>query len=480
MVFSEILFLFYFLPVFLLCYFISPVKCKNFTLLVFSLIFYAWGEPVYILLLFLSSIVDYVNGRALEHFEGNRRVQKIFLVLSVIVNLGMMGIFKYSGLFIDSINAVFGTEIKNPELALPLGISFFTFQTMSYSIDVYRKEIKAEHNFLDYMTYVSMFPQLVAGPIVRYEDISRQLTNRKSTIKGITEGTERFLTGLFKKVLIANQIGSLWDIVLAASERSFAFAWLGLVAFSIQIYFDFSGYSDMAIGLGKIMGFDYPENFNYPYICTSITDFWRRWHMTLSGWFRDYVYIPLGGNRKGKGRQLINLMIVWALTGFWHGASWNFLLWGVYFGVILILEKLWSGYLKEREKNGRAINTKKLLPTILSHIYSIIVVMLGWMIFAVEDMGELGKYASQVFGIGANGFIGGEFVYQLKNYMVIILAGVILSTPVFPGLKKLVEENKVLGGILSVAGTLAACLALVICVAMLVSDSYNPFLYFRF
>lgn len=466
MVFSEIPFLFYFLPLFLLCYFISPKKFRNFILLVFSLFFYAWGEPVYILLLLLSSVVDYTNGRALEHFEGKKRIQRIFLCLSIIINLGLMGIFKYAGLFITTINSVFGTAIANPEIELPLGISFFTFQTMSYSIDVYRKDVKAEHNFLDYMTYVCMFPQLVAGPIVRYEEVSRELNSRRVTWEGFQDGVIRFLMGLFKKVLIANQVGSLWDYVLAMDERSVAMAWLGLLAFSLQIYFDFSGYSDMAIGMGKMMGFNYPENFNYPYICTSITDFWRRWHMTLSGWFRDYVYIPLGGNRKGKKRQVLNIAIVWALTGFWHGASWTFLLWGIYFGVILIVEKL----TKFPEK----------MPGVLRHIYSIFLVMIGWMIFAVEDIKELGRYASQVFGFGADGLVGGEFKYQLGNYLVILVVGVILSTPVFGKLKALGEKNKTAGTVLSVAGMLAGMLLLVVCVAMLVADSYNPFLYFRF
>lgn len=466
MVFSEIPFLFYFFPLFLLCYFISPAKLKNFTLLIFSMIFYAWGEPVYILLLLLSSVVDYINGRALEHFEGKRSKQRIFLCISVFVNLSLMGIFKYLGLFITSLNSIFGTHIGNPEIALPLGISFFTFQTMSYSIDVYRKEVKAEHNFINYMTYVCMFPQLVAGPIVRYEEISKSLKKRTVTWAAFWDGMTRFLMGLFKKVLIANQIGSLWDTVLSMESRSFAMAWLGLLAFSIQIYFDFSGYSDMAIGMGKMMGFDYPENFNYPYICTSITDFWRRWHMTLSGWFRDYVYIPLGGNRKGKARQVLNIAVVWALTGFWHGASWNFLLWGVYFGIILIIEKL--------------TRLPDKLPGVLKHVYSLFLVVLGWMIFAVEDISELGNYASQIFGFGADGFAGTEFLYRIKNYAVIIVLGILLSTPIYGKIRNFAEKNQKAGAALSAAGACIGILLVVVCVAMLVADTYNPFLYFRF
>ena len=466
MVFSGIPFLFYFLPLFLLIYFVSPGKLKNFVILLFSLIFYAWGEPIYISLLVLSSVVDYVNGRMLEKFDGQRGKQRIFLVISVVVNLGLMGIFKYATLFITSINSVFGTHIKDPKLALPLGISFFTFQTMSYSIDVYRKNVKAEHNFLDYMCYVSMFPQLVAGPIVRYEDVHRELNHRTMSLDKLSDGTTRFLMGLFKKVLLANQIGSLWDKVLASGDRSFAFAWLGLLAFSFQIYFDFSGYSDMAIGMGKIMGFNYPENFNYPYICKSVTDFWRRWHMTLSTWFRDYVYIPLGGNRKGMKRQLLNLMIVWGLTGFWHGASWNYLLWGLYYGIILIIEKL----TKLPEK----------LPAWLDHIMSLIIVMLGWMIFAVEDIKKLGTYATQVLGFGAKGFAGSEFFYQLRNYGVIILCCGLFSMPVYKKLKAYGEKNEKAGNVLTVCGVLAGCVLTVVCIAMLVADSYNPFLYFRF
>ncbi len=466
MVFSEIPFLLYFFPLFLLCYFISPARIKNLTLLIFSLLFYAWGEPVYILLLLLSSVVDYVNGRALERFEGKKKIQVIFLCISVAVNLGLMGIFKYAGLFIDTVNSVFGCGIKPVGLKLPLGISFFTFQTMSYSIDVYRRDVKAEHSFINYMTYVCMFPQLVAGPIVRYSDISEKLKNRKTSVSDFCSGFVRFLMGLFKKVLIANQVGLLWNIVLAADERSLAFAWLGLLAYSLQIYFDFSGYSDMAIGMGKMLGFSYPENFNYPYICTSITDFWRRWHMTLSGWFRDYVYIPLGGNRKGRARQMLNLAIVWALTGLWHGAAWNFLLWGMYFGLILIIEKL--------------TGLPKKLPKPIGRLYSLILIMLGWMIFAIEDLKKLAAYASDIFGFGANGFAGKEFFYQLNNYLFVLLTGAVLCTPVFPKLAEKAKGNETAEKTLGIIGLLAGMLLTAVCIAMLVADSYNPFLYFRF
>lgn len=467
MVFSGIPFLFYFLPAFLLIYFVSPAKAKNFVLLVFSLMFYAWGEPVYISLLLLSSVVDYINGRCLEHFEGQIKKQRLFLVISMCVNLGLLGIFKYLSLFITTINDMTHAGIRDPKLMLPLGISFFTFQTMSYSIDVYRKDIKAEHNFINYMTYVCMFPQLVAGPIVRYQDIGHELENRRVTPDGFTDGAVRFLMGIFKKVLIANQVGSLWDTVLAANDRSFMLAWLGLAAFTLQIYFDFSGYSDMAIGMGGMMGFTYPENFNYPYISRSITDFWRRWHMTLSGWFRDYVYIPLGGNRKGVKRQIINIAIVWALTGFWHGASWNYLLWGLFYGAILIIEKLFAGKL-----------LNKLSP-VVSHIYTIFIVMLGWMIFAIEDINKLKSYAADVFYFGAQGFADKRFLYELRNYLVVLVIGIIISTPVYKKIKES-EKTPFVEGVMSVTGLIAGCVLVVVCVAMLVADSYNPFLYFRF
>ena len=471
MVFSSLLFLLWFLPLFFVCYFLSPHRFKNFILLVFSIIFYAWGEPKYISLLLISSVVDYINGRCLEKCEGRRNRQKIFLVISIVVNLSLLGIFKYMTLFITTINGVFGAGIKEPKLALPLGISFFTFQTMSYSIDVYRGKIKPEHNFINYMAYVSMFPQLVAGPIVRYEEIMIQLkSKRRFNLENFENGAERFLFGLFKKVLVANQVGSLWDKVLEMGDRSVLMAWLGLVAFTFRIYFDFSGYSDMAVGMGRIMGFSYPENFNYPYISKSITEFWRRWHMTLSGWFRDYVYIPLGGNRKGKGRQILNIAIVWALTGFWHGASWNYLLWGLYFGVILTVEKLATGGLLMKA------------PALVSRIYSLILIMLGWMIFAVEDIKELGTYAVQTFGFKATCFVDKAFLFQLRNYAAILVVATIFSTPIYPAIIKKIEGSESAGvkNLFALVKMTVMCLLVTVCISMLVADSYNPFLYFRF
>ncbi len=564
MVFSGIPFLFYFLPAFLFLYFLVGAKYRNFVLLIFSLIFYAWGEPVYISLLVFSSLVDYFNGRMLEKNEGKRGRQKIFLIISIVVNVGLLAVFKYSSLFITSFNSVFGTKFHDPGLALPLGISFFTFQTMSYSIDVYRGEVKAEHNFLDYMCYVSMFPQLIAGPIVRYADVQRELKHRYDPVPiregvltgkadALASGMQRFLYGLFKKVLLANQFSALWDRVAETPDRSFCFAWLGLGAYALRIYFDFSGYSDMAIGLGKILGFNYPENFNYPYSCTSITDFWRRWHMTLSGWFKSYVYIPLGGNRKGKGRQLLNIFIVWGLTGFWHGASWNYLLWGLYFGILLSFEKLLnisgtaykkgkhnskqplteepdgkskSSISEESEENNKLSfveNVKESIkpsPTglsqpeglrcpsgedeggrrsrsdegqtdaglrashtplhLLSRLITLILILIGWMIFAIEDMHELPRYAAQIFGFGAEGLAGNTFLYWFGNYGFVLIIGFILSQPVFPRIRKLAEEKTALANLLQIMAAALTMLLTLVCAAALISDGYNPFLYFRF
>ncbi|MBQ4095770.1 MAG: MBOAT family protein [Oscillospiraceae bacterium] len=464
MVFSGIPFLFYFLPCFLALYFVVPKKARNAVLLVFSLVFYAWGEPIYISLLLISSIVDYTNGRLIERFDDKVAVKRAFMCLSVIVNLGLMGVFKYSGLIVETTNSLLGTAISAPGVELPLGISFFTFQTMSYSIDVYRKDVKAEHNFLRYMTYVCMFPQLVAGPIVRYSDIATELDDRKVTPSQFQDGFIRFLMGLFKKVLIANQIGSLWDYVIALDERTAAMAWLGLVAFSFQIYFDFSGYSDMAVGMGKMLGFTYPENFNYPYICNSITDFWRRWHMSLSVWFRDYVYIPLGGNRKGKARQIVNIMIVWSLTGLWHGASWNFLLWGMYFGVILSLEKL--------------VNVPKHLPKALQHVRAVFLVLIGWMIFAIEDLSVMKNYALELFG--TNGLCNSDALFRLRNYLGIIIVALVISMPVYKKLREKLSAHKTALAVVSCAGYVTMAVLVVVTASMIVADSYNPFLYFRF
>ena len=461
MVFSSIFFLFFFLPAFFLCYYLVPGKAKNVILLLASIIFYAWGEPKYVILLVISSVVDYINGRMMEKFDGNDRVRKIFLIVSVVINLSLLGIFKYSGLFIDTIDFIPGISINNPNLPLPIGISFFTFQTMSYSIDVYRREVKAEHNFLNYMTYVSMFPQLIAGPIVRYKDVSAELSCRKITFDLASDGFIRFGMGLFKKVIIANGIGLLWDNCLEnVGSLSFASAWLGAVAFAFKIYFDFSGYSDMAIGLGKMMGFKYPENFNYPYIADSVTDFWRRWHITLSSWFKSYVYIPLGGSRKGTARTVLNLIIVWGLTGFWHGASWNYLLWGAFFAVVLILEKF--VFTKIIEKT----------PSVVRHIVTIFLILVSWVIFAVEDFSSMGFYLKSMFTF-TGGICDGFFWYSLRNYGVILIAATLLSGPLYPELRKRVKG-------VYWAKCIVFAVLFVISVVFLLKNTYNPFLYFRF
>ena len=382
MVFSSIPFLFFFLPICLILYYAVPYRWKNSVLLFFSLIFYAWGEPVYILLMFFATAVDYCNGRLMERFDRNEGMRRLFLVCSVTVNLSVLAFFKYADFLIGTFNGIFSASIKPLGLGLPVGISFFTFQTMSYSIDLYRRKVPMERNYLDYLTYVSMFPQLVAGPIVRYSVVNEELRHREIKKEEVTEGLFRFMQGLFKKVLIANQAGALWEEIraLEAGSASVATAWLGALAFTLQLYFDFSAYSDMAIGMGRMLGFRFPENFNYPLSSVSVTDFWRRWHISLSSWFRDYVYIPLGGNRKGTLRHLRNMLIVWFLTGLWHGAAWNFVLWGLYYGVLLVLEKYVWGKALER------------LPKIFGHFYAVLIVVVGFVIFVFDDMGALGVY----------------------------------------------------------------------------------------
>ena len=456
MVFSSLIFIFVFLPLFLIIYYIFPIRFKNIILLIFSLLFYSWGEPIYILLLLLSSFVDYVNGFLINRYNNNPKIKKIFLINSVIINLSLLGIFKYSNFIVSNLNLI-GFKIPLGNIALPLGISFFTFQTMSYSIDVYLGNIKYEKNFINFMTYVCMFPQLVAGPIVRYADISKELNDRRTSFKSFTDGTFRFLTGLFKKVLIANNMGIIFSIITKdINSISFCSAWLGAIAYALQIYFDFSGYSDMAIGIGKMLGFNYPENFNYPYIATSITDFWRRWHITLSTWFRDYVYIPLGGNRCSKRKQIFNMFIVWFLTGLWHGANWNFILWGLYFFVLLVIDKY--------------IISKLKIPIIIKRIVVIILILISWVIFAFDDLDVLKCYLSKMFL--NNIVIDNTLLFCLNNYFLLIIAGILLSTPI---LKK-INLNR-LGKYIII---LIYILLFIVTVASLVSDTYNPFLYFRF
>lgn len=468
MVFSSSTFMFLFLPAFFMLYYLVPFKAKNIVLCIFSLIFYAWGEPVYIGLMIFSSVVDFCNGLCMEKFK---KCKIIFLIISIVINLSLLGFFKYSTMIANSINEVFGMAIKVPNLALPIGISFYTFQTMSYSIDVYRGEVKAEHHFLDFMAYVSMFPQLIAGPIVRYSTVNEELHNRVINFETFSNGMYRFLIGLFKKVMIANSVGALFTSVSASNveNQSALTLWVAILAFSLQIYFDFSGYTDMAIGIGRMIGFTFPENFKYPYQAETISEFWRRWHMSLTTWFRDYVYIPLGGSRRGTIRTIINIVVVWALTGIWHGAEWNFMLWGVYFGILLIIEKF---ILKD-------LLTKT--PAVIKHIYVCVLVMIGWVIFSFEKLSDIAVYIKGMFHF--ENFIDNKALFLIGEYKVILILAMLFSVPVIPFIKRKIAENiknRVLLNAIYIFITIVFIVLLILSIAMIISESYNPFLYFRF
>ncbi len=462
MVFSSLLFMFIYLPVVLAVYYIVPPKRRNVWLFVVNLVFYGWGEPVYILLMLFSIVINFVSGRLVaKHLADDRRARRI-IVVTVIVNLAMLVFFKYFDFIAENLSFI---PFLHPlGLTLPIGISFYTFQTMSYPIDVYRGDADVQKNFVSFGTFVALFPQLIAGPIVRYKDVADQLGFRANSKEQFASGVRRFIVGLAKKVLLANNIGALWDVYKAmpTSELTVLGAWLGIIAFSLQIYFDFSGYSDMAIGLGRMLGFEFLENFNYPYISKSITEFWRRWHISLSTWFRDYVYIPLGGNRRGLARQLLNILIVWALTGLWHGASWNFLFWGIYYAVWLTIEKLFLLKLLDRSK-------------IISHIYALVVVIVGWALFAIEDSTECLTYIGVMFGVGGAGLCGADVLYYLRSYAVILVITVAACTPLGTWVMKKLPSKA-----LSVAVPVLIVLALVVSTAYLVDGTYNPFLYFRF
>ncbi|HAB00128.1 MAG TPA: transcriptional regulator [Ruminococcaceae bacterium] len=455
MVFSGMTFLLLFLPCVLTVYYLSPKCLKNTVLFFFSLLFYAWGEPIYVGLMLFSTVLDYCCGRAVEKYRGTGKA-KITLMVSVIVNLSLLCLFKYADFLIGTVNRLFGSSLPLLNLPLPIGISFYTFQTMSYTIDVYRGDAKAQKNILSFGAYVTLFPQLIAGPIVRYQTIADQIDDRTHSFDRFGEGVRRFVCGLGKKVLLANNIGLLWSTVSEGSGQTVVSAWLGILAFAFQIYFDFSGYSDMAIGLGKMFGFEFLENFDYPYISKSITEFWRRWHISMGTWFRDYVYIPLGGNRKGLPKQLRNIAIVWLLTGFWHGAEWNFILWGLYFFVFLVLEKAFLLKFLEKHK-------------ILSHIYLIFLILVGWAIFQITDMAQLGLFLQRMFAFD----FSLDWLYYLRNYAVILLIGILFSTPLPEKLYKRLEH-------LRLVPVLVCGVILAVCVAYLVDASYNPFLYFRF
>ncbi len=460
MVFSSILFLFRFLPIVLGLYFLVPAKLKNLYLLVVSLIFYSWGEVRYFPIMIYSILLDYTASNGIDRWgKDNPRTRKAFLLLSVVGNLGVLGFFKYSDFLIGNLNAVFGTQLPLLNLPLPLGISFYTFQTMSYTIDVYRGKIPADRNIIDLGAYVVLFPQLIAGPIVRYTDVQRELKVRRIDLGQIQDGVEVFICGLGRKVLIANNVGALWTQVSAMNFQliSTPLAWLGLLAYFFQIYFDFSGYSQMAIGLGKMLGFEFPQNFDHPYTSKSITEFWRRWHMTLGSWFREYLYFPLGGSRCSFPRQVFNLFVVWAATGLWHGASWNFVLWGLYFFVFLVLEKAFL--LKHLNKSR-----------VWSHVYLVFLVMISWALFAITDFAALGRFLSALFVYQA----GGGWVYFLRNYGVTFAIAAVCCTPALENLaKRYGQKYRLLR-----YGAMAAVFLL--SVACLVDATYNPFLYFRF
>ena len=466
MVFSSAIFVFLFLPLVLLCYFLSPRKLKNYVLLFFSLVFYIFGGPKFLLVLLAVVLIDYV-GAILIH-KTNKK--KLFLILTITCNILVLVYFKYTGFFLENVNSIFGLKITIPKIVLPIGISFYTFQAMSYVIDVYRNKVKLQKNFLTLLLYVSLFPQLVAGPIVRYETIEDELNNRKETFNDVSEGIKRFILGLAKKVIIANQMGLLADTIFGLNELSTPVAILGGIAYMFQIYFDFSAYSDMAIGLGRIFGFKFLENFNFPYISKSITEFWRRWHISLSTWFRDYIYIPLGGNRKGIKRQIINMLIVWLLTGFWHGAEWNFVLWGLYYFIFLVLEKFVLNKFLDK------------LPNVLKHVYAIVVIYFGWILFRCDSMELLKHYFNALFSFNFSAMSFNEILIYLESYYVYFILAIIFSTPVY---YKLVEKissvkNKKLKLVLDIIHYLGLIVIFIITIMFLAYSSYNPFIYFSF
>ena len=470
MLFSSITFLFIFLPLTLLLYYLVPFRMKNYVMLAASLIFYAWGEPVYIILMILSIILNYFCGQDIYEKRDNARAMKMSLIFGVVMNLLILGFFKYYALLMDTINAILPIDIPYRVLALPIGISFYTFQAMSYLIDVYRKEVKPQENVLYFALYISMFPQLIAGPIVRYIDIEEQLKERSINSTKFGEGAMYFIRGLAKKVVLANTFGSVYEQVAAMQMGSFSTltAWVGAIAYAFQIYFDFGGYSDMAIGLGKMFGFEFLPNFNYPYIAKSITDFWRRWHISLSTWFREYVYIPLGGNRCTPSRHILNLLIVWMLTGLWHGAQWNFMFWGLYYGVIFILEKyLWGSKIEK-------------LPAAVQHIYAFVLVLFGWVFFFSPTLGYACQYLKVMFGIGAKGIFDKQGFFMIFTNWLLIVIAILASAPRgYKLLKKITGcwQSEEVRTIVTCAVYIAMFL---LCIAFLVTETYNPFLYFRF
>ena len=472
MVFSNLFFIYLFLPLNLILYYAVPNKTwKNVVLLLFSLFFYSWGEPVWVFLLMLTAFLDYTWAKCIEYFNltGQQRRKKIALIASLVFDLGMLGVFKYSGFVVENINLLTGLSLPVPQIALPIGISFYTFQTISYVLDVYCGQVAAQKRYYKYLMYLSSYHQLVAGPIVRYSDVAAEIENRTVSAQDFSEGITRFCLGLTKKVVVANVAGSLAGNYLDAdlASLSVAGAWFGVLLYTLQIYYDFSAYSDMAIGLGRMFGFHYHQNFNYPYIAKSVTEFWRRWHISLSSFFRDYVYIPLGGKYR---HQIFNICVVWFLTGLWHGASWNFILWGVFYGALLIVEKL--GLLKVLEK----------IPSVFSHLYLLFLTLIGWTIFYTTDLGKLGGYFGVMFGLSGNALSDPQLSITFMNNLFWLIAAVLFCMPITQLVKRWAQAQRsegVRAGI-SIVNAIMNVMLLFVCTAMLVGDSYNPFLYFRF
>lgn len=464
MVFSSLVFMFAYLPITLLAYYLVPRQGRNIFLFIVNLIFYGWGEPRLVLLMVFNIFFNYIGGWLVDKYRADAKKKKLFLILTCVLDIGILAVFKYTGMITETLNMLPFLNIPELQISLPIGISFYTFQTMSYVIDVYRDDAPVSKNFINFGTYVALFPQLIAGPIVRYRDVAEQLVNRRETLEMFTRGVKLFMVGLAKKVIIANTMGTLTTNIFATTdENGVVGTWMGMIAYTFQIYFDFSGYSDMACGLGNMMGFEFLKNFNYPYIAKSITDFWRRWHISLSTWFKEYVYIPLGGNRKGVKRQILNLLIVWGLTGLWHGAAYNFVLWGLYYGLLLILEKFVLKKFLDR------------LPSFVQHIYTLFIIIIGWGLFYFTDVGQLGEFMVDLFNFG-NGICGNQAFNLIMSNLPMLIIAAVASTPLATMLYTRFEHTRFMW----IPETLYCMGVLAVSTASLVNQSYNPFLYFRF
>lgn len=464
MVFSSLVFMFAYLPITLLAYYLVPRQGRNIFLFIVNLIFYGWGEPRLVLLMVFNIFFNYIGGWLVDKYRADAKKKKLFLILTCVLDIGILAVFKYTGMITETLNMLPFLNIPELQISLPIGISFYTFQTMSYVIDVYRDDAPVSKNFINFGTYVALFPQLIAGPIVRYRDVAEQLVNRRETLEMFTRGVKLFMVGLAKKVIIANTMGTLTTNIFATTdENGVVGTWVGMIAYTFQIYFDFSGYSDMACGLGNMMGFEFLKNFNYPYIAKSITDFWRRWHISLSTWFKEYVYIPLGGNRKGVKRQILNLLIVWGLTGLWHGAAYNFVLWGLYYGLLLILEKFVLKKFLDR------------LPSFVQHIYTLFIIIIGWGLFYFTDVGQLGEFMVDLFNFG-NGICGDQAFNLIMSNLPMLIVAAVASTPLATTLYTRFEHTRFMW----IPETLYCMGVLAVSTASLVNQSYNPFLYFRF